>query len=206
MDTLLALGSAATSTITVSAESARGASMACANKPAPSTSKGWISSLIATTGSTSDQGTTGAWPSCAMICERASTAPMVNKATGEAQSASRPKVASTGAGKTRPNAEAKAPVSMAQSMGLVATPRKALRAACAGLTRCSSSPAVVPNPPRRDSAMHKEVVTNRSTKIVMMAVPAACLPKIATSSGTPKNPVFGKAPTSAPKAASFQPM
>ena len=94
-------------------------------------------------------------------------------------------VGPTGAGKTRPNAEAKAPVNMAQSMGLVATPRKALRAACAGLTRCSSSPAVVPSPPRRDSAMHSELVTTRSTAMVTIAGPAALAPSSATKSGTP---------------------
>jgi hypothetical protein len=45
-----------------------------------------------------------------------------------------------------------------------------------------------------------------STKIVTMAGPAACGPSSATKSGTPMKPVLGKAPTRAPKAASFQPM
>ena len=54
--------------------------------------------------------------------------------------------------------------------------------------------------------MHSELVTTRSIRIVRMAGPAACAPSSATSSGTPMNPVFGKAATSAPKDASFQPM
>ena len=45
-----------------------------------------------------------------------------------------------------------------------------------------------------------------SIEMVTMAGPAACAPSSATSSGTPMKPVFGKAATSAPKAASFQPM
>jgi hypothetical protein len=54
--------------------------------------------------------------------------------------------------------------------------------------------------------MHSDEVTTRSNAIVMIIGPAACAPRIATSSGTPMKPVFGKAATSAPKAASFQPM
>jgi hypothetical protein len=53
--------------------------------------------------------------------------------------------------------------------------------------------------------MHSEEVTTRSNAIVMMIGPAACAPRMATSSGTPMKPVFGNAATSAPKAASFQP-
>ena len=45
-----------------------------------------------------------------------------------------------------------------------------------------------------------------STRMVTMAGPAALAPNSATSSGTPMKPVLGKAPTNAPKAASFQPM
>lgn len=45
-----------------------------------------------------------------------------------------------------------------------------------------------------------------STTMVTMAGPALWAPNRATSSGTPMKPVFGKAATSAPKAASFQPM
>ena len=54
--------------------------------------------------------------------------------------------------------------------------------------------------------MHSEEVTTRSKAIVMIIGPAACAPRMATSSGTPMKPVFGNAATSAPKAASFQPM
>jgi hypothetical protein len=51
-----------------------------------------------------------------------------------------------------------------------------------------------------------EVVTStRSTTKVTMAGPAACGPIKATSKGTPMKPGLGKAATSAPKAASFQP-
>ena len=42
--------------------------------------------------------------------------------------------------------------------------------------------------------------------MVAIAGPAAAAPSKATSSGTPMKPVFGKAATSAPNAASFQPM
>ena len=53
--------------------------------------------------------------------------------------------------------------------------------------------------------MHTEVVTTMSTSMVTITGPAACAPSNATSSGTPMKPVLGKAATSAPKAASFQP-
>jgi len=42
--------------------------------------------------------------------------------------------------------------------------------------------------------------------MVRMAGPAAAAPSRATSSGTPMKPVLGNAATSAPNAASFQPM
>ena len=77
-------------------------------------------------------------------------------------------------------------------------PRKACRAALAA--PCSSAPS------RRDSAMHSDEVTTRSKAMVMIIGDAACVPRIAIRSGTPMKPVFGKAATSAPKAASFQPM
>jgi hypothetical protein len=54
--------------------------------------------------------------------------------------------------------------------------------------------------------MHSDEVTTRSNAIVMIIGPAAGAPSRATSSGTPMKPVFGNAATSAPKAASFQPM
>ncbi len=64
----------------------------------------------------------------------------------------------------------------------------------------------VPAASSRDSATHSELVMSMSTAIVRIAGPATCAPSSATSSGTPMKPVFGKAATSAPKAASFQPM
>ena len=85
---------------------------------------------------------------------------------------------------------------MAQGMGLSATPRSALRAAAV-------APAC-PAPSSRDRAIHSELVTTRSTSKEAIAGPAAAGPSRATSSGTPMKPVFGKADTSAPKAASFQ--
>ena len=54
--------------------------------------------------------------------------------------------------------------------------------------------------------MHSDEVTTRSKAMVMIIGPAAWLPSSATSSGTPMKPVFGKAATSAPNDASFQPM
>ena len=54
--------------------------------------------------------------------------------------------------------------------------------------------------------MHSDVVMTMSHVMVTMAGPAAALPKSATSSGTPMNPVLGKAATKAPNEASFQPM
>ena len=54
--------------------------------------------------------------------------------------------------------------------------------------------------------MHSEVVTTMSITMVTITGPAACAPSSATSSGTPMKPVLGNAATSAPKAASFQPM
>jgi len=54
--------------------------------------------------------------------------------------------------------------------------------------------------------MHSELVMTMSTTMVTMAGPALCAPSSATKSGTPMKPVLGKAATSAPKAASFQPM
>jgi hypothetical protein len=54
--------------------------------------------------------------------------------------------------------------------------------------------------------MHSEDVTSVSTMMVTIAGPAAWAPSKATSSGTPMKPVLGKAATSAPKDASFQPI
>ena len=68
------------------------------------------------------------------------------------------------------------------------------------LAPCSSAPS------NRDSAIHSELVTSKSSRMVTMAGPAALGPSSATNSGTPMKPVLGKAATSAPKDASFQPM
>ena len=95
-------------------------------------------------------------------------------------------------------AEATPPSKIAQGMGLATTPLSAFLTAL--LAPCSSAPS------RRDSAMHNEVVMTMSTTIVTIIGPAACAPSKATSSGTPMKPVLGKAATSAPKEASFQPM
>ena len=54
--------------------------------------------------------------------------------------------------------------------------------------------------------MHSDTVTIMSKAMLMMSGEAACAPRMATSSGTPMKPVFGKAATSAPKAASFHPI
>ena len=96
------------------------------------------------------------------------------------------------------NADATPPSTMAQGIGLSATPFNAFVAAFAA--PCSSAPS------RRESAMHSELVTSRSTRMVRIAGPAACAPSSATSSGTPMKPVLGKAATKAPKDASFHPM
>ncbi len=123
---------------------------------------------------------------------------MVNSATGEAASASRPTVLSTGPGRSRLTAEATPPSRMDQGMGLCSMPWSALFAAWA--KPCSSAPS------SRDSAMHSEVVITMSTTMVTMMGPAAAAPISATKSGTPMKPVLGNAATSAPKAASFQRM
>ena len=54
--------------------------------------------------------------------------------------------------------------------------------------------------------MQTELVITMSMTMVTIAGPAARAPSKATSKGTPMKPVFGKAATSAPKDASFQPM
>ena len=123
---------------------------------------------------------------------------MVNSATGEAASASRPTVCITGRTGSSCRADATAPSAIDQAMGLSAMPLSALRAASAA--PCSSALS------SRDSPMHSEVVTIRSMVMVRMAGPAARAPSSATSSGTPMKPVLGKTATSAPKDASFQRM
>ena len=197
-DTLLALGSAASNTITCSANGSSGTPRATALVPASSTKSGCKNSLIQATGTTSDQRTAWLASSRESICERASTAPMVNSATGEAASASKPTVVATGLGSSSASADASAPNKIDQGMGLANTPLSAFLPACA-----TEAP---PCAPRRDRAMHSEDVMTMSTKMVTMAGPAARGPKSATSKGTPMKPVLGNAPTSAPKDASFQPM
>ena len=121
---------------------------------------------------------------------------MVNSATGEAAPASMATVFSSGAGSSHAMAEAQAPRMMDQGMGLENTPLSALRSAC----RTPASPC-----PRRDSAMHSELVITMSMAMVRMTGPALASPSSVTSSGTPMKPELGKAATKAPKAASFQP-
>jgi hypothetical protein len=81
-------------------------------------------------------------------CERASTAPMVNSATGEAASASRPMVFITGAIGCTPRPDDKPPSRMAQGIGFSAMPFSAFFAASAA--PCSSALS------RRDRAMHSD--------------------------------------------------
>ena len=202
MDTLLALGKAATSTTTYQAKRFRGKPAASTAAPTARASTGCTNSFIAATGTTSDQRAAGPWPLDGCSWDRASTAPMVNNATGEAESPNRPTVRSTGPGKCHANLDASAPDRMAQGMGLAATPLSALRAAWAA--EVSDSPPGAES--RRESAIHSELVMTMSTIIVTMAGPAAWAPSSATSSGTPMKPVLGNAATKAPKAASFQPM
>ena len=130
--------------------------------------------------------------------ERANTAPMVNSATGEAASPSRPTVLATGPINSKFQYENAAPKEIAHGMGLRTTPAKALRAATAA--PCSPAASM------RESATHSEVVITMSTTMVTMAGPAAAEPNKATKSGTPMKPVLGKAATKAPKEASLQRM
>ena len=122
---------------------------------------------------------------------------MVNSATGDAASANSQAVFCTGAGKVNSTADATPPSTMAQGMGLVTTPFKALRTA-------SSAPPLAPS--SRDSAMHSELVMTMSTTISTITGPTLRGPSRAASNGTPMKPVLGNAATKAPKEASFQPM
>jgi hypothetical protein len=54
--------------------------------------------------------------------------------------------------------------------------------------------------------MHSELVMTMSTTMTTITVPTAAGPSKAAISGTPMKPELGNAATSAPKAASFQPM
>jgi hypothetical protein len=124
---------------------------------------------------------------------------MVNSATGVALSASMRSAVSSG-----PWSSARWPTAA----------RPARSTTAAGSTARRAPPAARPHAPRPcpapacscDSAMHSELVTNRSASTVQITGPAAAGPSSATSSGTPMKPVLGNAATSAPKAASFRPM
>ena len=124
---------------------------------------------------------------------------MVNSATGDAASASILTIVSTGPGRASPSADSVPPSRMAQGSGLVAAPRSARVTACPAPVSLGASGSGCDCA----SAMHSELVTNRSTSKVGITGPAAVGPSNATSSGTPMKPVLGKAATSAPKAASF---
>ena len=121
---------------------------------------------------------------------------MVNKATGDAASASMRTTTSGGPASLRSATENSAPAAIDHGSGLLSAPRSA-----------RSSAARAPSPAASwacANAMHSEVVMNRSARMVQIIGPAAAGPSSATSSGTPMNPVFGNAATSAPKAASFR--
>ena len=118
---------------------------------------------------------------------------MVNSATGEAASASMRTTTSGGPASWMPATENSAPAAIDQGSGLLNAPRSA-----------RASAARVPSPAAScicASAMHSEVVMNRSARMVQIIGPAAAGPSSATSSGTPMKPVFGNDATSAPKAA-----
>lgn len=99
------------------------------------------------------------------ICARAKTAPMVNNATGEAASASKPTVAATGVGSEKSSAEASPPKPIAHGIGFTSTPLSARRKASAA--PCSSAPSSL------DSAMHSDEVMTKSTAMAAIAGPAA---------------------------------
>ena len=126
---------------------------------------------------------------------------MAKSATGDAASASIATVRSSGPGSCQRAADSSTPSRIDHGIGLTRMPRSALRAACAA----PPPAAPAPTPSSRDSPMHSDEVTTMSNAIAMIIGPAACAPRIATSSGTPMKPVFGNAATNAPKAPSFQP-
>ena len=196
--TLLALGKAATNTTTTSVNRSMRKPCCMAADSTNKTKTGCRTNLKNTVGKTSRHKIGAWWVSLARICDRANTAPIVNSATGDAESANKATVFSMGSIRVKPKPEDAAPNKIAQGMGLVTTPFSALRAAL--LAPCSSAPS------KRDKAMHKEEVTIKSTKMVTIAGPAAAAPKSATKRGTPIKPVLGNVPTNAPNAASFQPI
>ena len=126
---------------------------------------------------------------------------MVNSATGVALSASMRSAVSSGPLVFSPVADSSAPSAIDQGSGFDSAPRTARSAAAR-----APPEAPAPAPCSCDSAMHTELVTNRSASTVQITGPAAAGPSSATSSGTPMKPVLGNAATSAPKLASFRPM
>ena len=131
-------------------------------------------------------------------------APSANSATGEAAPASMSTARISGAGGSRPAADDSVPSAMAQGSGLVNMPRSARDTAAPTGWPVAGRPAGAAAP-SCDSAMHSELVTTMSSASATMAGAAAAWPNSAISSGTPMKPLFGKAATSAPKAASLQP-
>ena len=111
--------------------------------------------------------------------------------------------ACAGPGSARRAPAMAAPSAMDQGSGFDNAPLSA-RAAAA---RAPPGPAAPPGPPSAAwaSAMHSELVMNRSTSSVTTSGPTAPGPSSATSSGTPMKPVLGKAATRAPKLASLRP-
>ncbi len=121
---------------------------------------------------------------------------MVNSATGDAASASMRTTTSGGPDSWIPATENSAPAAIDQGSGLLKAPRSA-RASAARVPWPAASCICA-------SAMHSEVVMNRSARMVQIIGPAAAGPSSATSSGTPMKPVFGNEATSAPKAESLR--
>ena len=121
----------------------------------------------------------------------------MNSAVGDAASASMLTGCSSRCGGVQPLAATTQPAAMAHGSGFVAMPFSACSAA-------RSAPCA-PAAPRRDSAMHSDEVMTMSIASAAIAGAAARWPSRPTSSGTPMKPELGKAATSAPKAASFQP-
>ena len=133
----------------------------------------------------------------------------MNKAVGEAASASMAIGCIRGRGKARPSVAIAQPAAMAQGKGLLKTPRKALVAACRGLETDSfldswASVGVGWALPSLDNAMHKDEVTTMSTQMATKVGPAARGPSKLTNKGMPMKPEFGNAATNAPKDALFQ--
>ena len=196
-DTLLALGNAAASTSIDRPNAGTVKPAARAPRPMIPTSSGCTRSFVSATGRYSRSGVRvcACWPA------RHSTAPIVNSATGEAESASIFTTCAAAPGNCVAVAAASAPSAIAQGCGFVAAPRNeraitvGIGAPAAPSLRCPCACA---------SARHSVLVRNRSTSSVPITGPAAASPNSATSNGTPMKPLFGNAATSAPKAAFFR--